>query len=511
MSSYTIGIDIGGTHTDGVLVDTNGSLLSSYKITTTAPIAEGVKNLLSELSISLKGSFDSVKAINISTTHPTNALLERRNLSHVGVIRIAGGEPVLSPCAGWPDQLRKAINPVVVTIPGGYECDGRVSAHFSLATARHAIEKLLAHHVEAIAIVGVFSPLFSDQEESVRQLVLEYSATIPVSCSYEIGGIGFSDRENGAILNAALIPLLASDMRLIGQVAKELEIYLPIRISQNDGTLADTITAQKFPIRMAGAGPLNSARGGARCVGFSECVVVDIGGTSTDVMSLYNGVPAKSYKNSSIGGVSLSLKMVDLVSIALGGGSLVTQNEIGPTSVARSLLTDSQIFGGAFCTLTDVASRAGFITLPHAKTDTVFMSSQEAKRIMCKATEMIESVARRMRGTREIPMVLVGGGAALFDASLFSLPAIIPQNAGVASALGAAYGQIGATIDRVVCLSDREKVLEILRGEAFSQAEFAGADPTAITIIDEQIIPYDSYLGNRARVSITAAGPLKNR
>ena len=127
---------------------------------------------------------------------------------------------------------------------------------------------------------------------------------------------------------------------------------------------------------------------------------------------------------------------------------------------------------------------------------------------MRTAAEKIDRLIAHMRGVHTMPAVLVGGGAALFDVSLFNSAVSIPEHAGVANALGAAYGQIAATVDTVVSLSERNKALAQLREEAMHKACAAGAKAESVTLIDEQIVPYAYVPGERARVIIMAAGPL---
>lgn len=505
MKKYCIGIDIGGTHTDGVLIDSQQTIVSSCKVTTTENPADGVSLLINKICSPLNNDFSQIGAVHIGTTHPTNAILEARGLARVGIIRIAPDELIVAPGASWPSHIRSAVAPKHVTIRGGYECTGKANRIPARSVIQEAIKAFLDDGVEAIAIVGVFAPLVADQEHYIRDIVHDCAPHIPVTCSSDIGGIGFVDRENGTIINAALSIAITHTLGKIAHHIADCGIHAPIRISQNDGTLMDCATALRFPVRMISAGPTNSAVGAAQRAGLDHCVIADIGGTSTDVVVVRGGVPRKSYKNSSIGGISLNARMPDVVSIALGGGSIVDDGRIGPTSVARALKLKSEAFGGSYTTLTDCAIKVGTLTLDGADAARVSINSIRAEEYLITAARSLERAIKTLRGAHTIPAVLVGGGSFLFSQDFFTEPVIIPSHASVANAIGAACGKISATVDIVVSLDNKDP-LSAIRAQVYEKAERAGADPKTISIVDEVVLPYAYTEGNMARVMIMATG-----
>src|SRR6202007_3079508 len=125
--------------------------------------------------------------------------------------------------------------------------------------------------------------------------------------------------------------------------------------------------ALRYPVLTIGSGPANSVRGAAFLTGISDSLVVDVGGTSTDVGVLVNGFPRESSYGVEIGGIRTNFRMPDLVMIALGGGRGGTDDppgaRIGPRSVGYRLPQDALVFGGGTATLTDSAVLAGRATL----------------------------------------------------------------------------------------------------------------------------------------------------
>ena len=137
----------------------------------------------------------------------------------------------------------------------------------------------------------------------------------------------------------------------------------PIYLSQNDGTLISTDYATRFPIVTCSAGPTNSIRGAAFLTSMQDAIVIDIGGTTSDFGFLVRGFPRETATAHLIGGVRTNFRMPDVLSIALGGGTLVRFDgdtpRLGPDSVGYQLGERALVFGGSELTTTDIAVRAG--------------------------------------------------------------------------------------------------------------------------------------------------------
>lgn len=505
---YIIGVDIGGTNTDAVVVDHEKNIIGKTKVPTSANIIDGYEKAL--MAVLTKVLPDKVASVHVGTTHAVNAILERRSLSKVGVIRLAGHRPgMLPPCCGWPKELQEAILAGFETVDGGKECDGRSITPLNPLQVRQAADRLIAQGAEALAIVGVFSPLAPEQEEEAAELM---GGHIPISLSNRLGGMGIVERENAAILNAALTKVMREGFSSLRKSTLQAGLKCPLYFTQNNGSLIHLEQALESPILTLSSGQTNSFIGAAKLAGLSDAVVVDVGGTSTDVGVIAGGFPRKSYGSTHIEGVRLNFPMPDVVSIGLGGGSHIALGRditVGPRSVGRRLLSDSRAFGGDILTLTDAAIALEHLKIPGGDRARVGMDREAAMKVLEMCLKRISECIRMMQAEKaQLPILLVGGGAALFPAKCFFGRSLSPDSADVANAYGAALAQVTGTADAVVCLDDREKALEGARQAAYKKAVENGAVEDSLKVVDIQIIPYHYMPGNKARVVAMAAGEL---
>lgn len=501
---FTVGVDIGGTNTDAVLVSPEKTIVAGVKKPTTQEIDEGFGKAIAHLLETVEPQ--AITGVFVGTTHATNALLQREDLYRVGLIRIAGHAPeTIPPCFGWPDDLKQAMFAGSVAIGGGFECDGTPITPFCLEEAKRAVQTLIAQGAESLAIVGVFSPLYPEQERAIQAI-----APCPVSLSHEIGGVGIIERENSTLLNAALKKPLAKGFRRLKTRLEALGVAAQIFLTQNNGTILPLEKALEYPILTISAGPTNSFIGGAKLSGLKNAVIVDIGGTSTDVGIVHEGFPRRSLECSNIGGVALNFPMPDVLSVAIGGGSYISivPPAIGPRSCGKNIVQEAICFGGASLTLTDLAVACD----PKLIAGAMPVECPYAAEILQLGAKRIEALVEKIAGKEtNLPVIVVGGGAALFRAFLDPTRYIIPENAGVANALGAALSEIAYTIDKVASLADREKTLQEMTQQCIDGAIREGASAATTRIVDLQTIPYHYIPGHLARVIVTASGEQDQR
>lgn len=516
-NSYTIGVDIGGTHTDAVLIDSEGKVLFTTKSATTEDIVSGFSKVLEQLFSGSAIAVSSIQSIFLGTTHATNAILQKKDLYRVGLLRLAGHNPdSLPPCSDWPEDLKEVLFVGCETVSGGYECHGTPITPLCLVEAKDAIEKLLKMGAESLAVIGVFSPQNGEQELAIKKLVGEYlGESFPLSLSHQVGGVGFIERENSTILNSALKKVMTQGFRELEASCRQLGIDCPLFITQNNGTIIDLTHALEYPVLTISAGPTNSFIGAGRLTGLSDAIIVDIGGTSTDIGLIRKGFPRRSLNTSQVGGVKLNFPMPDVLSIAIGGGSYVnlsnSKPEIGPRSTGKDFRTQSFSFGGNALTLTDVAVKLGK-EIPGACKEKVPCTHEEAYGVIREALQRIDHEIALLEGEQcMLPILLVGGGAQLLPRDLLGDRHIIPNYANVANAYGAALAEISGVVDRVVSLQQRETVLQELQEEAKLAARKRGADASTLQIVDLQIIPYHYVPNQMARVVVTAAGKTLRR
>lgn len=511
--SFIIGVDIGGTNTDAVLVDEQNKIVAAGKTTTTNDISKGFSTALKQLLAESAIESSNIQGVFLGTTQATNAILQKADLFRVGVIRIAGQKPQNLPVGfSWPKDLKDVVIGGVETINGGFECYGAPLTKMCTQEMRDAIQRLLERGVDSIAVIGVFSPLKSDQEIIVANLIQEIAGKeFPISLSYEIGGIGFIERENSTILNAALKRVMQKGFYSLQATCQSLKMICPLMITQNDGSLMEIERAIQYPILTISAGPTNSFIGGARLAKMENVIVVDIGGTSMDVGLLQKGFPMRSLNKSNIGGVSLNFPMPDVLSVALGGGSVIRFNSntpvIGPTSVAKSLTSQALCFGGSELTLTDVALAMGYLNIKEAQPERACISLAQGTAIFDQVKERIENLIVKIRGEyKDVPTIFVGGGSSLLPPCYFADTYQMPSFYNVANAYGAALSEISGTVDTIVSLQNRDKVLDGLYEQAQQKAIDQGAKADTLRLVDQQIIPY-SYVPNQmARVIVRYSG-----
>ena len=510
-----IGVDVGGTNTDAVLMDGN-DVKAVYKAPTGAHANEGIVAAVRNVLTLARVAAADIQAVMMGTTYFTNAFIERRYLQEVGVIRLAlpatRGVP---PMVDWPDDIVALTGKHRYMVAGGYEFDGRPIAQLDETAIACAAKEMRAKGIRAVAVSGVFSPVNSAMEERAGEIILNEMPNASVTLSSRIGRIGLLERENAAIINASLADLSSGFVASLRQALTELDISAPFYVSQNDGTLMNADFVELYPVLTFASGPTNSIRGAAYLSGLKNALVVDIGGTTTDAGILVNGFPRESGAALDMGGVRTNFRMPDILSIGLGGSSLVEQNaevRVGPQSVGYLLVEQARVFGGNLLTATDIAVAAGFAGIgnPAAVADLPGVLVREALSIMHKTLE--ECVDRIKTSAAALPLILVGGGSILVRGPVAgTTEVIVPQYAEVANAIGACIAQVGGEINKVYSYEHitREEAIKRARMEATERARDAGADENSIEIIDLEEMPLAYMPGSAVRIRAKVAGELR--
>jgi N-methylhydantoinase A/oxoprolinase/acetone carboxylase beta subunit len=370
---YRLGIDVGGTNTDAVILDERDAVLAQCKRPTTADVSSGIKEAVDGVLKEGRVRAEHIRHAMLGTTHCTNAIVERRNLCRVGIVRLGAPSGLaIPPLTDWPADILPHVGQHQHIVHGGYEYNGVPLSPPDEQEIRSALEALAKDGIEALAVSGVFSPVNHEQEQLVRALAEErFGAGFPIALSSEIGSVSLLERENATILNAAISRIAEAAYGSFQDVLRAHGVQADLFITQNDGTLMAVEYARKYPVFTIASGPTNSLRGAAFLSGLRDAIVVDVGGTTTDVGILRSGFPRESTAAVEIGGVRTNFRMPDLISIGLGGGSLVVEQggacRVGPQSVGFRITTESLVFGGAKLTATDVAVAAGLSTLGEAQ------------------------------------------------------------------------------------------------------------------------------------------------
>jgi N-methylhydantoinase A/oxoprolinase/acetone carboxylase beta subunit len=502
-----IGLDVGGTNTDAVLMDSR-RVVSKVKTPTTPDVSSGIATALRFLLAGRETS--SIESVMIGTTHFVNAVVERRELAPVAAVRLclpAGA--ALPPRVDWPDDLRELTGQYAFLCQGGREFDGRPLSPLDPGELQRVAEKIAGSGVRQIAITGIFSPVQAEDERRAAEIFRQVMPEAEITLSYEVGRTGLLERENATILNSSLQPLAQRTVMAFKAALQELGLQAALYLTQNDGTVMTAEHAMRFPVFTFASGPTNSMRGAAFLCGLKEAMVVDIGGTTTDVGALVAGFPREAAVAVRVGGVRTNFRMPDVYSVGLGGGSLVSADgvAVGPTSVGYRLTEQALCFGGKTLTATDVAVAAGLGQIGSHPVKLPQVTVTQALATITKRVE--ESIDRMKVSSGNLPVVLVGGGSILIGTNLAGATEVWrPEHYEAANAIGAAIAQISGEIDRVYeCASrSRETILDEAKAEAIQRAITAGARPDSVEIVDVYDIPL-AYLPSQAiRVRVKAVG-----
>jgi N-methylhydantoinase A/oxoprolinase/acetone carboxylase beta subunit len=510
-----LGIDVGGTNTDAVLIDGN-RVLAATKAPTSPDVSTGIAAAIAGLQAASRFDPAGIAAVMIGTTHFINALVEGDRLAPTAAIRFGlPATSALPPLVDWPERLRTAIGGHSFLCHGGHEYDGSQISAFDEREFRDVLDKAVQAGARSFAISSVFSPVNAEFELRAAEIIAEQYPGSPVSLSHEIGRMGLLGRENATVINAALRELAEQVTAGLTQTVAASGITAPVFLSQNDGTLMDVDYARRYPVATFASGPTNSMRGAAFLSGLRDCAVVDVGGTTTDVGILQNGFPRQASADVSVAAVQTNFRMPDVLSVGIGGGSLVRGEAagpvVGPQSVGYRLTEQALVFGGDQLTATDVAVAAGLAGIGD-RGRVAHLDKALARAVLDHIAGRVAEVVDRMRISAEpVPVVAVGGGSVLVPDELAGASQVLrPEHFAVANAIGAAIAEVGGEVDRVFSVSPerREAVLEEARQEAIDRTVAAGARPGSVRVVDIEEVPLAYLPGNATRIRIKAVGEL---
>ena len=516
---YKLGIDVGGTNTDAVIIDESYNVIAEVKRATSLDIYEGILGALKNvLDVSGIDKAQIAQAM-LGTTQCTNAIVERKNLAQIGILRIGAPATLgVLPMVDWAEDI-KGIAAGIEVIRGGYEYDGKEIASLDEEAAIAFFEKMKDKGVRSIAIAGAFATIRNDQELRAAQLCRQVMGDdTHVSISSEIGSMGIIERENATILNAALWKVADKFTEGFAKSLRDEGINnAAIYLSQNDGTLMTMEYARRYPILTVACGPTNSIRGASYLSNLKNAIVIDVGGTTTDVGAIQSGFPRESSVAVTIGGIRTNFRMPDVMSIGLGGGSIIREQKdgsvtVGPDSVGYELENKALVFGGDVMTATDIAVRLGMVSIGD-ESKVEHIPQETAKKAMAEIRRMTEDAIDAIKVSNEdCDVILVGGGSVILPSNLAGASKTIkPEHFGCANAIGSAISKVSGTYEKLINYDEtpREEALENAKQEAIQLAVDAGAVRETVEIIDLEDVPLAYYPGNTNRVKIKAAGELK--
>jgi len=259
--------------------------------------------------------------------------------------------------------LRAIIGSNIYMVRGGSFFHGVEYAPLDVDELDRVARDIRQKGLNSVVITSNFAPVRPDIEERARAIVHKQLPDADITLSYQVGGLGLVDREKRGDHQRRAGAIVAPGGDLVDGGIRECpdqvaDLHQPERRDADHHRTCPTL-----PIFTCSAGPTNSIRGAAFLTGLQEAVVADIGGTTTDIGFLLRGFPRETATANYIGGVRTNFRMPDVLSIALGGGTIVRETgkgiTLGPDSVGYQLKDKGLVFGGDVLTTTDIAVRAG--------------------------------------------------------------------------------------------------------------------------------------------------------
>lgn len=564
-----VGIDIGGTFTDLVLLGDDGEALSVKVPSTPDDYSRSIAGALADGLQAAALSGADVGEVIHGTTVATNAILERRG-ARTGLITTAGFRDVLEIRRlrmprlydlGWHKPPALAARADRLEVDERVGADGEVVRALDEASARSAVERLLASGVEAIAVCLINAYANNQHERRVLAIIREFDADIPVCLSSDIHPeIKEYERTSTTVVNACLLPLVGRYLRSLSEVLKSQSVHAPLRIMQSNGGTMGVGAAAARPVHIIESGPSAGVVGAAAIaakLGFDNVLTFDMGGTTAKAAMIEAGrfgrvgdldvgaginFAARLLKG---GGYHVSVPAIDIAEVGAGGGSLVRIDAggalaIGPESAGAVPGPVCYDQGGQVPTVTDGNVVLGFVSPDYLVGGGLALDSTRAARAideqiaqplavgvdaaafgihrvanatMSRALRAVSS--ERGRDTRQFVLFAFGGNgpvhAASLAASLDITTVLIPPAAGVFSAMGLLFPPLEMHFIRTfkcdlasVSAGELSGVREVLEAEGGAALAHEGYDLDAVEF---EHLADVRYQGENSTLTVSAAEP----
>jgi N-methylhydantoinase A/oxoprolinase/acetone carboxylase beta subunit len=310
---HGLGIDAGGTYTDVVIIDfkTQNILAKGKALTTKHDLGIGIAKALDTLP---KDTLHSVDLVSLSTTLATNAIVE------------GTGQAVAVVVLGFDEyDLAKISHKPLRSVSGRVDIQGDELMALDETGLRQAVEDLeRCEQPDAYAISGM-SAVRNPSHEQRAKAIVESMTGKPVICGHEVNmQLNSIKRTNTAILNARLLPVIAELMDRIKEMMIRYHIRAPLMLVRADGTLMTEAAARRLPVETILSGPAASIWGARYLTDLENGLVVDIGGTTSDIALLIDGQPSISAAGATIGDWATHVRAVDIDTVGLAGDSAVS-------------------------------------------------------------------------------------------------------------------------------------------------------------------------------------------
>lgn len=307
-----LGIDAGGTYTDAVIVefDTQRVLAKGKALTTKDELSRGVAAAVGTLPAELLAR---VQLVSLSTTLATNAIVEGKG-GKVGALLLGFDQYDLAKITHHPRRVVAGSTSITGHVITPIDEDGLRAA------AREMLER---EQVDAFAVSGMVSVMNPAHEIRAKEILAEITDK-PVVCGHELSmQLDTIKRTHTATLNARLLPIIAELIAHVRAVMADAGIHAPLMVVRGDGTLMSEELARTSPVETILSGPAASVCGAQYLSNVCNGLVVDIGGTTSDIALLIEGRPVVADRGARVGEWSTNVRAVDIETVGLGGDSVV--------------------------------------------------------------------------------------------------------------------------------------------------------------------------------------------
>jgi N-methylhydantoinase A len=540
-----VGADVGGTFTKAVAVDSvTGELAGRAVVPTTHGHRDGVSAGVVDVVAKLVADVgaDSIELVTHSTTQAVNALLEGDTVP-VGVLGMARAP-----------YLRKARKRTTISRAVAHEFLD-LSAGFDAGAARQALARLADAGAKAVCVAEAFAPDDSTCEDAVAELAAELG--LPVTTSSGLTGLyGLELRTVTAALNASILPIALRTAEVVEAGVAAAGVSCPVMVMRGDGGATDLAGFRSAPARTLYSGPAASVAGALRTLRIGDGVIVEVGGTSTNVAAITAGRPALSYVR--VAGQATAVRALDVQVAGVAGGSMLRVRRrriygVGPRSAHIAGLTYScfltperlagarpetlaprpgdpadylvlRLADGTVAALTNTCAANALGLVPegdyaagHRRSASTAMDiagqalklagAELARRMMQASTEALADLVTAVAAQHHLTqptLIAVGGGASVLGkplAGTLGLDCQIPPHAEVISSMGDALSLVRAERERTVSRAMSSAEVDALIAEVEAEALAAGASPTSLQV---QV----SQLGDRGAIRAVAVGAL---
>ena len=520
MANYRVGVDVGGTFTDIVLLGSQGTIhtkkISSSVENYAQAIVEGLIEVFGETGL----AGEAVEEIRHGTTVASNAILEHKG-ALCGLITTKGFRDVLEIRTlrmprmydiGWtkpPPLVERYLRQVV---DERVDAQGAVQRALDPRDAERAVDALLAEKVEAIAVCLLHSFTNSSHELLLKKIIQRKAPALPCSISCEVlPEIKEYERTSTTVVNAYVTPIVSSYLKALRKGLDAAGVRARLLLMQSNGGLTTDTAAVERPVHIIESGPAGGVVGAqalARARGLSKLITFDMGGTTAKASIVEDGEVTRAAEYSVGAGImigsrlltgagyTLKVPAIDLAEVGAGGGSLVWIDpagalQVGPQSAGASPGPVCYGKGGDTPTVTDANLLLGYLNPSHLVGGALHLDAEKARYVfneriakplsmpperaahgahLIAASNMIRAIkavsTERGRDPREFALFAFGGNGPVFAcgmaAALGMKRIVVPPCAGLFSSFGLLYADVehhySRTLRRLLRKSDAREI-----------------------------------------------------